>query len=902
MRADTAIVMAPRVPPTSQTRFGSLKRSASNLHDINGDLEEDDGFFFTRVIRNPSPIQSSSRSSSLKASQSKAKKLPSSSKPTRNGQLKAQTSTQKNKRIPKKTKSANGSINNFSDAEDNAPPEFSSEEEPPPPPSPPVPPMTRKRGPQKLPDSPENFKRKRARTKSKKKDTPTEHVPQARQEPATKTRSRRQKVNSETIKHNNEPVSTRASRRIKQAASEIESDSALRPDSAEEPDDLNLVLMMSSKSKPKSVKRKKINNTAIKPSSQQTSSSSRYTTQSLTRNARQSESEQETSKNSASKHEPSKPEYLRTSRSQSRLNSSSMVTSANHEQSLSRDELQLNEDPKSLKQNARPRSKNMMQSKLTVGTNQLELVRPNSKRLANGSADSQSSVRRPQSQHSAISQNSSHFEQPPYSPTDPKHPSNTTQTTQISLPVSDTPIIRRNQEMRRQQDNLSNRRRSSMSQRGKRTSSIGNGFVAVPHESIKPSNFFKHLDKELPEPHQLKQLLVWSAKRLLESKYKENSKQKSDTELGTEEKTAIRMARFIQEEIVRDLADGKIAVSWWNRQDSEEEQSGSSSNKQEPEKLKPNVHNVTNLQNLRAYERKVKELQQEKEKWAQELLRAERMSEAVQKLKQDDQITKYNFEKTTTRVRANNGADDEQIDQALKNSLERFSSIRYLPQHKKGPEDQNMLQKVLQEHPVLQTGLGVSNSKTKEILQTNQEVVSSMCQEAYKLFDFAQQTDAVARTSDAYSKTSMRAVALELNRNKEAKDYERQCQLVLEERAKKTSSINNEPVSPSLNQSGQESEFDDLDINNQSLNSVPLSTKDPLKNSDLASVIMKYVKDRDGKKSVAESTEPRNEPLENDSLVSKTADSLHELSLTQAKKPDDRYILLSISRLQNMGR
>jgi kinetochore protein Mis13/DSN1 len=46
----------------------------------------------------------------------------------------------------------------------------------------------------------------------------------------------------------------------------------------------------------------------------------------------------------------------------------------------------------------------------------------------------------------------------------------------VALPISDTPIIRRNQDLRQQ---AGGRRRSSLSLRGNRTSSIGNGFEGM---------------------------------------------------------------------------------------------------------------------------------------------------------------------------------------------------------------------------------------------------------------------------------------------------------------------------------------------------------------------------------------------------------------------------------------
>jgi kinetochore protein Mis13/DSN1 len=48
--------------------------------------------------------------------------------------------------------------------------------------------------------------------------------------------------------------------------------------------------------------------------------------------------------------------------------------------------------------------------------------------------------------------------------------------TVVALPISDTPIIRRNQDLRQQ---AGGRRRSSLSLRGNRTSSIGNGFEGI---------------------------------------------------------------------------------------------------------------------------------------------------------------------------------------------------------------------------------------------------------------------------------------------------------------------------------------------------------------------------------------------------------------------------------------
>jgi Mis12-Mtw1 protein family len=60
--------------------------------------------------------------------------------------------------------------------------------------------------------------------------------------------------------------------------------------------------------------------------------------------------------------------------------------------------------------------------------------------------------------------------------------------TVVALPVSDTPIIRRNQDLRQQ---ANGRRRSSLGLRGNRTSSIGNGFEGtdLPTRRTNPQRY-----------------------------------------------------------------------------------------------------------------------------------------------------------------------------------------------------------------------------------------------------------------------------------------------------------------------------------------------------------------------------------------------------------------------------
>lgn len=106
--------------------------------------------------------------------------------------------------------------------------------------------------------------------------------------------------------------------------------------------------------------------------------------------------------------------------------------------------------------------------------------------------------------------------------------------TKIALPFADTPIIRRNKEMRK----TNAARRSSLGMRGRRASSLidtgksnGNKHTqrrpivnadrksAMPHDEVESSEFYKHIASEgLSEPRRMKQLLTWCATRALGEK------------------------------------------------------------------------------------------------------------------------------------------------------------------------------------------------------------------------------------------------------------------------------------------------------------------------------------------------------------------------------------------------
>ncbi|PHH66922.1 hypothetical protein CDD81_5274 [Ophiocordyceps australis] len=164
----------------------------------------------------------------------------------------------------------------------------------------------------------------------------------------------------------------------------------------------------------------------------------------------------------------------------------------------------------------------------------------------------------------------------------------------ITLPMSDTPIINRNKEMRKKGNS---NRRSSLGSRGRRASSlIENGQTAIPHRDVDPSEFYKHIEADgLPEPRRMKQLLMWCGERALVEK----------PPLGTCNSNAILGARAIQDQLLKDFASKSEFSNWFSRDD-------------EPKPdvvLEPNPRNLELDEKMASLEEKVKRLQIEKKTW-----------------------------------------------------------------------------------------------------------------------------------------------------------------------------------------------------------------------------------------------------------------------------------------------
>ncbi|KAG7902128.1 hypothetical protein KL905_000632 [Ogataea polymorpha] len=148
------------------------------------------------------------------------------------------------------------------------------------------------------------------------------------------------------------------------------------------------------------------------------------------------------------------------------------------------------------------------------------------------------------------------------------------------------------------------KRRSSLSNRGKRLSSVGNGFIAEPDREIPVEELYKHVSQDLPDPHKMRQLMVWCAKR---GASKAPRKKIS---------TAESIANVIEDELIRDIADGKINTSWWLAEDDVDEGDlGSNANLNKPIIVLPNKANQENMHTLELYEKKLAELNKEEAQW-----------------------------------------------------------------------------------------------------------------------------------------------------------------------------------------------------------------------------------------------------------------------------------------------
>jgi kinetochore protein Mis13/DSN1 len=207
--------------------------------------------------------------------------------------------------------------------------------------------------------------------------------------------------------------------------------------------------------------------------------------------------------------------------------------------------------------------------------------------------------------------------------------------TKVALPLADTPVIRRNREMR-QEKSKKGQRRSSLSMRGRRASSLiesgaSNGEstfivivalrpvgvlslihpypIALPHDAVDSAHFYKHIEGDgLPEPRRMKQLLTWCATRALGEKPSGSRSEDESARLAGEKAsindtdilyadTSRVIARVIQEELLKDLGNRSELSDWFGRRETT------------PPAVvvkKPNPKNVQNAQKLKELEAQIR--------------------------------------------------------------------------------------------------------------------------------------------------------------------------------------------------------------------------------------------------------------------------------------------------------
>lgn len=170
---------------------------------------------------------------------------------------------------------------------------------------------------------------------------------------------------------------------------------------------------------------------------------------------------------------------------------------------------------------------------------------------------------------------------------------------QIALPFSDTPINNRNKEFRKKAGGA---RRSSLGMRGRRASSlIENGHSAIPHREVDPAEFYKHIEAEgLSEPRRMKQLLTWCGERALSEK----------PPLGSSNSNAILGARAIQDQLLKDFSSRSEFSDWFSREDEPKPTA-----KKKQIVMKPNPRNIEHEQKIAELEARIKRLKEEKKTW-----------------------------------------------------------------------------------------------------------------------------------------------------------------------------------------------------------------------------------------------------------------------------------------------
>ncbi|KAF8514655.1 Mis12-Mtw1 protein family-domain-containing protein [Gautieria morchelliformis] len=173
------------------------------------------------------------------------------------------------------------------------------------------------------------------------------------------------------------------------------------------------------------------------------------------------------------------------------------------------------------------------------------------------------------------------------------------------LPLRDTPTIDRNRAMRGE---AVERRRSSLSKRGKRASSSfeHTGIIPQPHASVSTANFHKHIDRELPEAHRARHLLVWCASRTSARPSTRSASQPANPPLPPLTTEGTTILQDVQKEIQKMLTEQRIDTSFSSRREEDGDRP----------KVKPHEQNLRNLKREDDFLRHIDRCKREDDAWS----------------------------------------------------------------------------------------------------------------------------------------------------------------------------------------------------------------------------------------------------------------------------------------------
>ncbi|KAG8739163.1 hypothetical protein FRC10_006086 [Ceratobasidium sp. 414] len=155
------------------------------------------------------------------------------------------------------------------------------------------------------------------------------------------------------------------------------------------------------------------------------------------------------------------------------------------------------------------------------------------------------------------------------------------------VPISDTPVIVRNREIRQASQS---RRRSSLSSR------------ATPHPSVPPDTFFRHVDPELPDALRLRQVLCWTTSRVSDQPQPDGPRTPDVPPLSP---ALADMFKSIQASSVKKIASGQINTAIGPPQP------------REGKPLAPNPRNTINAQAISRLEAYNQACQAEDSAWSE---------------------------------------------------------------------------------------------------------------------------------------------------------------------------------------------------------------------------------------------------------------------------------------------